>query len=789
MKQFLLALTTLLLATSSQGALKPPAHPLFEADTVHEIHLSFGQTDWWQQLVDNYENNEDIPYLLGTFSWEGSVLDSIGVRFKGNSSYSPEMGQKKSFKLDLDEFVQGQELYGMDKLNLNNCFLDPSYVREKCAYELAKTMGVPAMRTNYAALYINGEYWGLYLLVEQYDQECIESRFGASEEGNLWKGEPYGSLEFLGVAPELYYEDYELKTNEEENDWSALVDLVATINNVPLAALPDSLHNRVDINSAMAMLALDNLIVNLDSYIGRCANYYFYHRDLDSRFVFSKWDLNEAWGVFNLQMSPAQLVHLSPHWMNSQPRPLASRLWQVTAYDSLYLGHIKRLMAGPAHPDTLLPHMEELRAMIRPWAISDPNSPFDADDFDAALDEDINTGQPGHPGRVIPGLRDFITSRHTWLEGEIGSWTPINGLVLNEVMTANSSTLADEHGEFDDWIEILNTSDTSISLLGLGLTDHLEGFDDFLFPDTTLAPGARLIVWADEDPQQGALHADFKLDADGEEVYLVDDAVLVDYACFPALGDNNAWGRWPDGSGDWQQLAQATPGEVNNNSSSPEDLILYINEFMASNDNSIVDETGTAEDWVEIYNPGPDTVELGGLFLTDESDEPTQWMFPDTTLAAGGFLLVWCDDDPEDGPLHTNFKLSADGEEIALFGRLEAGNACINSYSFGPQETDVSEGRRLDGIAEWVFFSTPTPGTSNGSAHVEDLCITVTGAVIQLSWSALVDECSYKVYCCESPYAPFPEGWTLCAERLSDTSWQTTVSAGLRVFAVTAVLP
>ena len=89
---------------------------------------------------------------------------------------------------------------------------------------------------------------------------------------------------------------------------------------------------------------------------------------------------------------------------------------------------------------------------------------------------------------------------------------------------------------------------------------------------------------------------------------------------------------------------------------------------MELNATGIQDETGQYEDWLEIFNPGPEAVEMGGLFLTDNLSNSTQWSFPDTTLTAGGFLLVWCDNDPEEGSLHTNFRLSGNGEEIGLFG-------------------------------------------------------------------------------------------------------------------------
>jgi hypothetical protein len=247
----------------------------------------------------------------------------------------------------------------------------------------------------------------------------------------------------------------------------------------------------------------------------------------------------------------------------------------------------------------------------------------------------------------------------------------------------------------------------------------MEGQPDFVFPDTTLDPGEYILVWADEEPEEGDLHAPFKLDADGEDVYLVDGAVIVDQVTFPSLGTDVSWGRWPNGSGEWQFLSQATPGAENQNSAQPQEVVLYINEFLALNTSVIQDEAGEYEDWVEIYNPGPDPVEMEGLFLTDDLANTTQWTFPETTLEAGGFLLVWCDNDEEDGPLHANFKLSGDGEEVGLFNTVAAGNEEIDSYAFGTQTSDVSEGRETDGSETWVFFSVPTPGASNsGEANV-----------------------------------------------------------------------
>jgi spore coat protein CotH len=716
-------LTIILLATliplPALGALQPASHPLFDGDVIHEINLTFTQPDWWELLRDNFEGLDDPLYLAAEFDWAGTHFDSIGVRFKGNSSYNGYPGVKKSFKLDINEYISDQTVEGLDKLNLNNCFLDPTFVREKTCYELCDALGLATVRTNYASLYINGEYWGLYLLVEQFDQEMIESRYGSDEDGNLWKGEPHGSFEYLGSSESAYYNSYELKTNEDLNDWSTLVDLIETLNFTPTDELADSLHNRVDISSALAMLAIDNFTVNLDSYIGRCANFYFYHRDLDDRFAFAKWDCNEAWGNFNMWgMSVSQLQQLSTHWVNPQSgedRPLASELWPVAGWDEIYHGHMQKLMATAADPTVLIPRMEELRDLIRGQVQADPNKMFTNTEFEIAMYSNVQEGP-----RIIPALGTFVENRHTWLSGEIGTWTPPDGLMINELMAANSSTVADEHGDFDDWVEIANLGSAAVDLSGFSLTDHHDGTGDFQLPAVTLQPGEYLVIWCDEEPLEGDRHAPFKLDGDGEDLYLLDGQVIVDRVTWHDQTSDISWGRWPDGTGNWQLLSVATPGATNENPSEPEDVVLYINEFLASNSSVNQDETGAYADWVEIYNPGPGSVAMGGLFLTDDLLDTTKWIFPDTTLAAGNFMLIWCDGDPGDGPLHTTFKLSASGENIALYGRLTGGNQLIDGYIFGPQTTDISEGRLYDGDEIWTFFDSPTPGATNSDGSPVD---------------------------------------------------------------------
>ncbi|MCK4311242.1 MAG: lamin tail domain-containing protein [Candidatus Cloacimonetes bacterium] len=155
---------------------------------------------------------------------------------------------------------------------------------------------------------------------------------------------------------------------------------------------------------------------------------------------------------------------------------------------------------------------------------------------------------------------------------------------------------------------------------------------------------------------------------------------------------------------------------------------LYINEFMADNETTIADENGEYDDWVEIFNSNPGAINMEGLFLTDNPAIPDKWQFPDVEIPANGFLLVWTDDDEEQGELHTNFKLDADGEFIGLY-EID-GITPIDTLSFGPQEEDISFGRYPDGADNWQFFDEPTPGTSNSPGSVDDEIISPKSCIL-----------------------------------------------------------
>lgn len=143
---------------------------------------------------------------------------------------------------------------------------------------------------------------------------------------------------------------------------------------------------------------------------------------------------------------------------------------------------------------------------------------------------------------------------------------------------------------------------------------------------------------------------------------------------------------------------------------------IVVNEFMASNQSAVRDPAADDfDDWLELYNPGPWAVDIGGMYMTDDSEKPAKHRIPEgrgpeTTMPPGSFLVIWADKLTDAGPLHTNFGFDQQGEDIGL---SSDGETLFYRGRFSQQIDDVSEGRLPDGAGEFVRFATSTPGKSN----------------------------------------------------------------------------
>ncbi len=167
------------------------------------------------------------------------------------------------------------------------------------------------------------------------------------------------------------------------------------------------------------------------------------------------------------------------------------------------------------------------------------------------------------------------------------------------------------------------------------------------------------------------------------------------------------------------QAAPVYSGKDSGNTSGT--IQVVINEIQASNNSTIADEDGDYEDWIELYNAGPDTADISFFGLSDSYENPFRWILPEgTVIEPGGFLLVWASGKnrrTSGQPLHTNFSIAREGEEILLsHPALPPAEQRIDEVPPTPIPSDHSWGRITDGSEQWAYFDQPTPGQPNASS-------------------------------------------------------------------------
>lgn len=379
---------------------------LFNSSQIHTFEFTFLQQNYWDTLEQNYI---DDVYMPGEVKINGTLVPDVGIKFKGNSSYN-NPSDKKSFKIDFNEFVSGQEYDGLKRLNLNNGFKDPSFLREKLTLDALNAQGIPAPRCTYAKLFINGTFWGLYMLVEEVNKKFLEQHFDENT-GNLFKGDPHGTLNWQGNLQASYEDDYELKTNETVNDWSDLINLIDIINNTPVNNFYNALEEVLNTESFIKSWANYMMFVNLDSYLGTGHNYYIYHDSVSHVFEWINWDVNESFGNFSSGMNPTQLEQLDIYSMPSNPKPLIGKMLNNTIYKSHYQEYLCYLAEFVFNEYYLFPKMDSLHSAIQSIVYTDTKKFFTNADFDNSLTQNMNQ----QPGFTILGLKPFVTARRQFV--------------------------------------------------------------------------------------------------------------------------------------------------------------------------------------------------------------------------------------------------------------------------------------------------------------------------------------------------------------------------------------
>ncbi len=654
--QSLFLLMTMLLSTQVWSQ-----DDFYAEDHIPEIKIYFTQ-DNWDELLDALFIAGEEERLLASVEIDGTMLPDVGVRYKGFSSASVDY-TKNPFNIKLD-YVDGSQHYqGKDKIKLSNVIQDPSFLREVLSYEIGRKY-MPAGRANYAKVFINDVYWGLYTNVEPVDKEFLNEHFVDIDHA-FFKCNPT-SLDLFGENSNLsdtpgsdevdYYDLYQLKSDQ---GWTQLVDFIDVLNNDI-----DNVEPVLNIDRALWMHAFNYALINFDSYVGFSQNYYMFE-DLNGQFNPLLWDLNMSFASFRLTddsefydgFSIAEAMTMDPLYHYSSvsvfPRPLMRNLFDNDTYRRMYLAHMRTIMEENFQNDDYLARAQFYHDLIADDVLADTNKFYTYEDFENNLTSTV-TDLVSYPGIIdlMEGRTEFLMTYPGFENapeisdiGSIPTSISLGGdLAINaNVVDANEVTLAYRFG-------------------GTGLFVRTPMLDDGTGQDAV----------------------------SGDGIYTASLTNVGNAIEYYIYAENDESGRFSPERAAYEFYTM----ESNIN---PADLV--INEFMAFNTAGDTDGSGDYDDWIELYNNTDTDISTSGLYLSDDPLNPVKWAMPNVTVEADGYLIVWADEQGSEGSLHANFQLSAFGEFISI---AYADSTIIDSVTFGEVGENQSIARFPNGTGPFV---------------------------------------------------------------------------------------
>ena len=659
---------------------KPSKKGLYHEGTLRTLFITTKDDEWKEEMEAFYRTDVAVPADLIV---DGKLYKDVGLKYRGNSSYfsvSPDL--KRSINLYIDHKHDGQKLLGYKTLNLLNSNSDPTFMREVIYSHIARNY-IPAFKGNFIKVVINGESWGIYSNIQQYNKDFLEDNFN-TRGGVRWKigagGGGRGNLRYPGEKKEDYA-GFQLRTDGADDAWTELRQFTKLFDETPLDLLEEKLSDRFNLDGALWSLALECVFQD-EGYFTRGSDYNLY-LDPDGRFQLLQHDGNEVMNIPGGPGMPSGLdgPKLEPFYnADNEDRPLMHKLFQVPQIKARYRHHLKTITEEWIDWGKIGPLVAGYSELISDEIEKDVRKHSSFDAFRKGQVENSSDGR-----RTKLGLKPFTIGRHEFLLNHpdvklpapnIESVNEIDGVKSNETIRVVAKT----------------TGDTKAETVILW---HADGFNE---------PYQQVIMHDD------GKHGDGKAD-DGEFGANIPAQLAgkkVRYYVEARCGGEEMTSDF------YPSRAEAKPLTFRVKAAKADESALRINEVVAENKATIKDPQGDFDDYIEIVNTSDAEVDLAGKFLTDNKKNPRKWKFPKgTKIEANGRLVIWADENgkAKDG-LHANFKLAKSGETIQLVDSDASGNLILDEVKFAKLETDQALRRLPDGKGE-PAVGKPSPGEAN----------------------------------------------------------------------------
>ncbi len=345
----------------------------YDGQRVQEMALDIEPAD--RQAM--FDALPDRVYVPATFRWRDVELTNVGVRFKGNSSSSPDAWWKRSLLIKFGEFVDGQRFLGLRRVALDNAVQTGSVFSERLLLDVLRVEGVKCSRANYAAVTINGVFDGLFVNVERIDKSFLERVFG-NRDGVLYKNHLGGAGSDLSALPRAqdYAGSFEPKTHTDEADFSEIMALAVLLRDTPDAALVAALEARFELDPFLRLMAIMVFGGAFDQYTGMGPhNYYLYGDPATGLMSYLVWDLDVGFADNAFGRVPV-IDGWNASWpLMQRPRPLIERILSNDALRTRYLVHADRILETYFRPEQMGAALDALYAQAQPILDEDPYPP------------------------------------------------------------------------------------------------------------------------------------------------------------------------------------------------------------------------------------------------------------------------------------------------------------------------------------------------------------------------------------------------------------------------------
>ncbi len=377
----------------------------YDPETVQTIHLEVKPED-----LDRLQRS--LPrriFVPGMFRWNDQRLVDVGIRYKGNSSSSPDPSHKRGFLIAFSEFKTGQRFLGLRHVALDNGIQFGSLFSERLITDALRDLGVKASRCNYARVHLNEKYIGVYVNVERIDKSFIERHFGA-DKGTLFKvdeGGPGADFRYLGADPALYQKTFELHSGREVEGYAQLLEFIHTID-TPTGTEAE-LRRSLDVEAFLKTTAVMLFAGAFDQYTGWGPhNYYLYRNPAEQRWTYIPWDLDVGFADKAFGRVPV-LDGWHAAWPTPIPgRPLMERIASDPVLLECYRAQANAVLESRFRPEVLIPKLRALHGQIRSALEQDPYPP-------RRVTVPSDSGYP----EILSSMETFIRKRYVLARAQL----------------------------------------------------------------------------------------------------------------------------------------------------------------------------------------------------------------------------------------------------------------------------------------------------------------------------------------------------------------------------------